>query len=160
MGQACEMTDGLPLIEFQSGYWVGPDASFYSTKKGGFHRLSVFKIHRTLYVNLAVRLSDGKRSGRQHSVSLLVAQNHVPNPKKYSHYIHVDRDVENCNADNLVWVESTLPYSGNNLTTAQVRAIEMKYREFSSVEVAEAYGVPREKVFQIWSIARRKGRIG
>lgn len=38
------------------------------------------------------------------AVAKLVAMTHVPNPHNHTHIILIDRDKDNCHADNIVWV--------------------------------------------------------
>lgn len=88
----------------------------------------------------------------------LMASVFVPNPHGYSNFIHIDRDLQNFDADNLLWVESTLPYQGNRLTGSDIRLIELSKGVRSRGDLAQLYGIPPAKVTQIWLAANAAGR--
>jgi hypothetical protein len=45
------------------------------------------------------------RKFTNHSVARLVTEAHVPNPNSYKYIKHLDGNLENCMATNLIWVE-------------------------------------------------------
>jgi hypothetical protein len=80
----------------------------YSISPCGFVYRKGYRLHQVDEPHRGPRVRISA-NGKKQKVSLarLVALTHVPNPGNHTHYIFIDRDYKNCNAENIQWVSDT-----------------------------------------------------
>lgn len=149
----------MSLVQFDTNYFARSDGAIFSNKRGTLNQLKPFKHRGSGYPY--VYLCGNGMGHRQVNAAWIIANHLVPNPERFSSWIHLDRDHMNCNVENIRWVEKSLPYAGNLLTPEDVEHIENAYNSgrMSRQELADRYDLRISKVHLILRIARDKGRI-